>query len=368
MKKTIALLLMVAMTFALVACQSQADPMQTPAAQPTMEPSMEPMMEPTMEPTMEPMEESGAMEKTGMAIITSVGGSTSATAEADGKAKTDGTVVAVTVDANGVITACTIDAVQADIGFSAEGKLTTMMDATFMTKQEKGADYGMKTASSIGKEWNEQIDALSAYCVGKTISEVQGIALNERAAAADEDLAASCTISIGGFLNAIAQAEGNATELGAGMGDKVGVGVITSIAKSKDATAEKAGVAQAYSTYAAVTVNAEGVITSCIIDAVQANVNFDAAGQISGDIMAAVPTKNELGDGYGMKNASSLGKEWYEQAASFAAYCVGKTASEVQGIAMNEEGLAADADLLASVTVHIGDFMSVVAKAAENAK
>ena len=86
------------------------------------------------------------------------------------------------------------------------------------------------------------------------------------------------------------------------------------------------------------------------------------------DLNAPVQTKNELGEAYGMKKASAIGKEWNEQAAAFSAYCMGKTADEVKGIAMDETGLAADADLLAGCTVHIGEFMNVVATAAMNAK
>lgn len=66
-----------------------------------------------------------------------------------------------------------------------------------------------------------------------------------------------------------------------------------------------------------------------------------------------------------MKAASSIGEEWYEQAAAFAQYVTGKTASEVSGIAVDETGHAADSDLTASVTVGIADFLAAIAKAAE---
>jgi hypothetical protein len=78
-------------------------------------------------------------------------------------------------------------------------------------------------------------------------------------------------------------------------------------------------------------------------------------------------TKVEIGDAYGMKKQSKIGKEWYEQANAFAAYVVGKTSSEVSGIAMSE-GKATDADLLASVTVSLGDFIATITKAGVNAK
>lgn len=315
----------------------------------------------------EATEAPAAGAKTGLAVVTSVANSKAA-AEEDGVAQTDSMVVAVIVDENGVITKCAIDSVQAKIGFSKEGKLTTDPTTTFPTKQELGSSYGMAKASPIGKEWNEQIDALAAYCVGKTAEEVKGIAMTEKTAPADADLAASCTISIAGYINAIAKAVENAQVLGASAGDQLGLSITTNMSKSADVTADKAGVAQAYSTFAVVTTGADGAITSAIIDACQANVNFDATGAITSDLAAEIKTKNELGADYGMAKASSIGKEWNEQAAAFAAYCVGKTAEAVKGIAMDAQGLAADADLVASVTVHIGDFMAVVSSAAAAAK
>ena len=54
--------------------------------------------------------------------------------------------------------------------------------------------------------------------------------------------------------------------------------------------------------------------------------------------------------------------EWNEQAASFAEYVTGKTAEDVSGIAV-EEGKPTDADLTSSVTIKIGGFQGLIAKA-----
>ncbi len=56
-------------------------------------------------------------------------------------------------------------------------------------------------------------------------------------------------------------------------------------------------------------------------------------------------------------------KEWNDQAAAFAQYVVGKTVADWTGIALTDEGVAADADLASSVTVHIGPFMENVERA-----
>jgi len=119
-----------------------------------------------------------------------------------------------------------------------------------------------------------------------------------------------------------------------------------------------------YLNAAAITMNGE-VISSALIDAVQANVSYDAAGAITTDLTADIQTKNQLGDNYGMKAYAGAKYEWYEQAASFAAYITGKTPAEVSGIAVNEGGKPTEADLTATVTIGIGDFMAMVEKIAK---
>ena len=310
----------------------------------------------------------GAPVKTGLAVVSSLSKSANATAEAEGVAQTDSLIAAVLVDKNGKIVDCKLDAAQTKINFSAEGKLTTDVASTFKTKNELGTEYGMASASGIGKEWNEQAAAFAKYCVGKTVDEVKGIAVNEEGKAGDADLAASVTVHIGDFIEAVAQAAGTATDKGAKEGDKLGLATTTDIAKSTDATADAEGLAQSYSNIAVVTLDKNSKITSCIIDAIQGNVNFSTTGVISTDLTVAPQAKQVLKDAYGMKKASSIGKEWYEQADAFAKYCVGKTAADVKGIALTDDGHAADADLAASVTVHIGPFMANVDKAAAAAK
>lgn len=307
-----------------------------------------------------------AAAKTGLAVLTSIAKSADATADADGLAEVDSTIVAVLVGQDGKILDCKIDAAQTKVNFTKEGKLTTDLATTFKTKQELGTEYGMTKASKIGKEWNEQANAFADYCIGKTVDEVSGIAISAEGTAQDADLAASVTVHISDFIQGVAKAVANAKELGAVEGDQIGLATSTEISKSTDATADAEGLAQAYSNYAVVTTNAEGKITSCIIDASQGNVNFSTEGVITSDKAAAIQTKVELGDAYGMKKASKIGKEWFEQANAFAAYVTGKTVDEVKGIALTESGTASDADLAASVSVHVGPFIANVEKAVAN--
>ena len=143
---------------------------------------------------------------------------------------------------------------------------------------------------------------------------------------------------------------------------KTGLAIIVSNAGSKNAAADAEGVADSYLKIFAVTVDDNGVIHSCIIDSIGASVKFDGNGVITSDLSAAVMTKNELGDSYGMKAYGGAKYEWNEQAANFAAYVTGKTADEVAGIAV-AEGKPSDADLSATVTIAIGGFQALIEKA-----
>lgn len=309
--------------------------------------------------TQQPIAE-GAV-KTGLSFLTSTTASTPATEEADGVAQSDISLVAVTVDDNGVIDSCVIDSVQAKIGFNAAGELTGDVTAPIASKNELGTDYGMGAYSPIGKEWNEQAAALAQYVVGLTLDEVKGIKITAEGKPEDADLASSVTIYMGGLLAGIEDAVNKAVHMGAQKGDKLVLNTITTAADSKAATAEEAGLAQAYCTVAAMTLDGD-VITSCYIDAVQANVNFDASGAIVGQLSDNVASKNVLGDDYGMGAYSSIGADWHTQAASFCSYVTGKTVAEASGIAVTE-GKAADADLASSVTMGIDDFLELIAKA-----
>ena len=295
--------------------------------------------------------------KTGLAIVTSVGKSENAKV-----ADYDVTLVAVTVDDKGVITDCIIDSIGAKVNFDATGKVTSDLTAEVKTKNELGDDYGMKAYGGAKYEWYEQAAALADYAVGKTVEELRSGAIDESGKAPEgSDLASTATIYLGGYVSAIEEAVKNAQHLGAQAGDELKLATVNSIGSSASATAEKAGTAQLDSTVTALTVK-DGVITSCYIDSVQAKVAFDNKGVISTDLTAAVQTKNQLGDKSGMVAWGGAKHEWNEQAASFAAYVTGKTAAEVAGIAVSE-GKPADADLSSSVTIAIGDFQKLIAKA-----
>ena len=310
------------------------------------------------EPTPPPAE--GAL-KTGLYIGTSVSDSKSAAADKAGEAAYDVTIVAVTVDDKGIIRDCIIDSIKASVAFDATGAVTSDLTAEVLTKNELGEAYGMKAYGGSKYEWNEQAAALAKYAKDKTVAQLKDGAVNESGKAKDADLASVATIYIGGYVDAIEAAVANAKHLGAQSGDTLKLAVISGIGSSVSATAEKAGTAQLDSDVVALT-EQDGIITSCYIDALQAKVNFDATGTITTDLTAAPQTKNELGEGYGMKAWGNAKFEWNEQAANFAKYAKGKTADQIANIAVTE-GKPSDADLSATVTIAIGGFQALIAKA-----
>ena len=106
---------------------------------------------------------------------------------------------------------------------------------------------------------------------------------------------------------------------------------------------------------AAVAVDENGMIVDCVIDQVT-----EQEGRLV--------SKNQLGEAYGMKQASPIGKEWNEQAAGFAAYVKGMTAEQVKGIALDENGKAMEPGLLSSATIDLREFVRGVEEAARQAQ
>ena len=142
---------------------------------------------------------------------------------------------------------------------------------------------------------------------------------------------------------------------------KTGLSILTSVSLKENNTLE-------YDiTVVGVTVNDEGVITSCSIDGVNTKIAVDATGVITTDLTKAVQTKQELGDAYNMVAWGGAKYEWYEQANSLAQYVIGKTAEEVEGIAVNEGTKPTGSDLSSSVTIAIGGYKDAIVKAVNNA-
>ena len=199
---------------------------------------------------------------------------------------------------DGKVTGAVIDAVQANVNFDKTGKITTDLTAEIKTKNELGDEYGMKNASSIQKEWNEQAAAFAKYCLGKTADEITGIAAGEDGKPADADLAASVSIAVGDFISLVKKAgEVEASGGAANEATAVKTGFAISATLSAENAGEKDGSTTTEISVVAVTVTEEGVIESCAIDAIQGKVTFTAEGIVSSEA-GEVLSKKELGDDY----------------------------------------------------------------------
>lgn len=75
-------------------------------------------------------------------------------------------------------------------------------------------------------------------------------------------------------------------------------------------------------------------------------------------------TKKTLGDDYGMKGKSGIGKEWYEQIASLEESLIGTDGK----IALDEKGYASDADVISGTTINLMSIDAAVQEAINNAK
>ena len=102
---------------------------------------------------------------------------------------------------------------------------------------------------------------------------------------------------------------------------------------------------------AAVAVDENGMILDCIIDQVT-----EQDGEFK--------SRNQLGEAYGMKKASPIGKEWDEQVRAFADYVKGMTAEQVGSIELDGNGKALDPGLISSATIDLRELVWGVETAA----
>ena len=286
------------------------------------------------------------------------------TSSAKGSAAQTATIAAVILDSEGKVVKCVIDVCDTKLDIT-DGKVTT--GNTYLTKNELGDDYGMKTYSAIGKEWYEQAKAYAEFCIGKTADEIEKIEVADSGKATDADLLAGCTMGVSAIKEAVVKAvkDEQAKSFTASAEPALSLATIADDTSSKAAEEGKDGSAAINFTVCAMAV-ADGKTQGAIIDVAQSSVGFDATGEITKK--DAVKTKRELGDDYGMKTYSGVGKEWYEQADAFCDHLVGMDESAVSAIAMGDGGKATDADLLSGCTVAIGDFVKIAAKAIKMAE
>lgn len=303
----------------------------------------------------------GEITKMGLGIQVSLAKSK---ADENGQvAQSDATVAGVAFDADGKIVKMILDVAQNKVPVT-EGALEAPEE--FLSKKELGEDYGMKAASGIEKEWDEQAAFLEEYFVGMTAEEVAGIAVNEDHYPTDEEVLTGATIKINTYQAAVLDAWENAQDV-EGV-ESIGLGIITELGhRSSDATEEAGAVVQFEDNISLVGVDADGNVVASITDVAQNTVAFTPDGELDGEY-AEGTTKLELGTDYGMKAASPIEKEWDEQAKAYDEYLVGKNAEAVAGIELDESGKAVDEALLTGATMSLGSLKAAAEEALNNLK
>lgn len=298
--------------------------------------------------------------KTGVGTVISVNAKEQ-TEEKGASAQVNTTIVAASFDKDGKVVSATIDTAQNEAKFGKDGKLEKEVD--LRTKNEKGEEYGMKAVSGIKKEIDEQHQALAEYFVGKTIEEIKAIPTEKKdekhtAVPTGEDLKASVTVTIEKYVQAIEKAYNNAVETTAPVA-KTGLGINVN-ATAKDKTAEKGASLKISTTFMVVALDEKDTVVGAQVDVSEQEVAFDLDGKVAKE--ATLKTKNELGDKYGMKEASGIKKEVFEQHEAFANWMVGKTTADISGVKEDDE------DLRASITVNMAGYMQAFDKAVKAAK
>ena len=242
------------------------------------------------------------------------------------------------------------------------GTIHTIAAAVLLDGEGKVADVMLDELEvELSADGKGAVTMPTDYRTGLTPQQAARLETDKDGRAADPDLLSGCTIRVDKYRDAVAKACASAAPLGGAKGDRVSLGVVAENASSDvTATDDKDLNAEVELTFAALTLDADGRITSAIGDMAEPALTVAADGGITAP--EAVRTKLELGDGYGMRGASALGKEWYEHSAGYCSYLKGKTEAEAASIPAD----GSDPDLAALCTISIDALQKAVGDAFEN--
>lgn len=257
--------------------------------------------------------------KTGLGVVTEA-------TDQDRAGKIELAAAAVLLDGEGKLESILLDELEVSVSADSTGHVTLPTD--WRTKRQKGDDYPLAAVSSLKKGWEEQADAFASYLIGMTPEQVSMLKVDKDGKSTDADLLSGCTIAVDRYRDAVTRACANARALGAAKGDRAALG-IEAVNGTSDITAtdDKDVNAQVDVSIVALTTDADRRVTAPDL----------------------VKTKLELGEDYGMRGASALGKEWYEHSEGFCDALKGKTRTEIAGLS------GGDADLKALCTIDITD-------------
>lgn len=274
----------------------------------------------------------------------------------NGSARIDLTAAVLICDKDGKIAKCYIDCAENTMSVKGGSAET---DNDYRTKREMGDDYKMKSASKLGKEWYEQAEYFDNWAQGKTKTQIEELKLGSGGSAEDTDLSAGCTVSVSDIKEAVLKAfdDSRAVSFSAADACEIRFAALTDDSKTQNATDTKKGTAAMTTTFAALAVT-DGRISAAVIDTAEPKLPFSSDGSV--DQMDYSGTKRELGNDYGMKAASKIGKEWYEQQEFFCNYIKGMTEDEVDAVSTDADGKPKEADLSSGCTVAVKDYITAV--------
>ncbi len=296
--------------------------------------------------------------KLGLGVYGIVANAENATEETSGKCDLDTTIAAVLLDKDGKIVKCEVDSVSVKAQFDTKGNSTPAGE--IKSKYESGNAYNMKSSSSIQKEWYEQADAFESTVIGKTLDQVKGIKTGDEALTK-----AGCTIDVNVFVLSLEKAVNNAKDSNATEKNQLKISMVYDTGAWKSATAETLGKAEVSVTATAIVIDDDKKVVAATNDCVLPAINFDAKGVVTSAYGTPIATKRELGDDLNMKAASSIQKEWYEQADAFAGYIVGKSADEITGVA-DDSGKVTEGLVKAGCTINVSAMIKAAVKAIES--
>jgi len=260
-------------------------------------------------------------------------------------------------------------------------QVTSDLTAKYPTKVERGDDYGMAKVSSIKKEWYQQIAEFEKWMIGKTVDQIKALKVKQRDASHPAvpdvpELTSLVTITVQDYIAAVEEAYKNAVEVQKGVA-KLGLGHVVSIEKSKGYAApedkETLPVAQVDAVIAATAFDKDGKVIRTLIDTAQTKVQYSKDGKVTSDKTVPGKTKKELGDAYGMGNASTIKKEWYQQVAELEKWMAGKTVDQIKAMKTKQRDAAHPAvpdvpELTSLVTITVQDYIAAVEESYKNAK
>jgi len=287
---------------------------------------------------------------------------TAVTLNGDTDAEASVTTVAVITDSKGEIVDCVVDCGAFGISFD---DVKAQKNGEYITKGELGDGYNMVAYGGAKAEWFEQAEYFAKYVKGMNARDVAFIGLKKGGYAESADLTAGCTISLSDFKVALVKAMGDTLAVSF-ESEKAPVLSLAMINSDKFSEPSEGSYPVEMSTSVCAVASLDGKVLAAVTDIADSKFNYSGDGTVSE--MSFGGTKREKLDSYGMKGASPIGKEWYEQADAFCEYIKGFDANKIAGIKIGESGKAENADLLAGCTVTVGGFTEIAQKALKAAE